>query len=102
LKGFPYYHRDDKSKYLIGLAFDNFPEWWLRKIYENVYKTSGKYASTIDEAFKFMYWRYYEYALAISLLLAPEELARHQVHDNALISIHGIERVNARVWESIT
>lgn len=100
--GFSDFDHNGKSKYLSDLAFKNFPEWWLEKIYEDVREAPAKHAPVIDKVFKHRDWRYYEYALAIALLLEPEEWARYQVHNDALISIHDIERVNERIWASIT
>ncbi|WP_223232973.1 TniQ family protein [Burkholderia pseudomallei] len=100
--GFSHSDNNGKSKHLKNLAFDNFPKWWLGKIYEDVRKVPEQRAPAIDKVFRHRGWRYYEYALAIALLLKPEEWARYQVHDDALISIRGIERVNACVWPSIT
>lgn len=100
--GFGDFYTHVKSKYLIDLAFENFPQWWLNKLCEDVRKAPDKQTPAIDKLFRHRNWHYYEYALAIVLLLTPEEWARNQPYDDALISIHDIERVNEHVWKSIT
>ena len=92
----------EKSKYISDLASRNFPSWWLKKLYEDVRIVRETQIPKIDNLLSRWNRRHYEYALAIALLLTPEEWTRYKSQGDALISIHGIERVNARVWESIT
>ncbi|MFX1737141.1 TniQ family protein [Paraburkholderia sp. A1RI_3L] len=92
----------EKSSYISSLASENFPKWWLEKLYEDVRTVREKHTPGICNLFSRWNWRHYEYALAIAVLLRPEEWAGYKNHDDALISIHGIEWVNQHVWASIT
>jgi len=87
---------------LINLASRNFPKWWLEIICQTIPRSPGEGAPLIDRLFQSTDWRYYEYALAIAVLLEPEEWAGYKVREDAAVSIDSMEKANHLVWESIS